>query len=127
MFWLAERIRPRLEARFQPVPAGAEPAAARVEPDLVAPAPAEAAPAVPPEEEDEHATALDGHTILAGYGRVGTVIGEGLIAAGMPFVLIEDAERPRRRRPARRHRGHRRQRRDAARARHSPTSTAPRP
>ena len=92
MFWLAERIRPRLEARFQPVPAGAEPAAARVEPDLVAPAPAEAAPAVPPEEEDEHVTALDGHTILAGYGRVGTVIGEGLIAAGIPFVLIEDAE-----------------------------------
>jgi CPA2 family monovalent cation:H+ antiporter-2 len=92
LFWLAEVLRPRLEARF-PGHAHAEAATgAQVEPEIVAPS-AEPVPVpVPPEEEDEHATALDGHTILAGYGRVGTVIGEGLLAAGIPFVLIEDAE-----------------------------------
>ena len=95
MFWLADILRPRLEERF-PGHAHLAPVEAAtgtpVEPEIVAPS-AEPAPAVvPPEEEDEHGTALTAHTILAGYGRVGTVIGEGLLAAGIPFVLIEDAE-----------------------------------
>ena len=95
MFWLADILRPRLEARF-PAHAHLSPAEATtgapIEPEIVAPAVEPAPAAIPPEEQDDHATALTGHTILAGYGRVGTVIGEGLLAAGIPFVLIEDAE-----------------------------------
>ena len=37
-------------------------------------------------------TRLVGHTVLIGYGRVGTVIGEGLLAVGKPFLVVEDAE-----------------------------------
>ncbi|QEH37446.1 Inner membrane protein YbaL [Aquisphaera giovannonii] len=32
---------------------------------------------------------LTGHTIVAGYGRVGAMVCEGLAGAGMPFVVIE--------------------------------------
>jgi CPA2 family monovalent cation:H+ antiporter-2 len=39
------------------------------------------------------ATALEGHTILVGYGRVGSVIGETLKGDGAPFLVIEDADR----------------------------------
>ncbi len=34
-------------------------------------------------------TALQGHAIVVGFGRVGRVIGEGLKRAGMPFVVLE--------------------------------------
>ena len=90
LFWLAEYLRPALEARFR----HAEPAAAgqRVEPELQAgPAAAE-----PTDEEEPviHPTHQSGHTVLIGYGRVGTVIGEGLLAARSPFLVIEDAEGP---------------------------------
>lgn len=50
-------------------------------PDSVeTPAPAPSAPA----------EQLAGHSILIGYGRVGSVIGEALIAAGEPMVVIEE-------------------------------------
>ncbi len=35
-------------------------------------------------------TTLTGHTILIGYGRVGTLVGESLSEAGLPFLVIED-------------------------------------
>jgi CPA2 family monovalent cation:H+ antiporter-2 len=95
MFYIAEHIRPRFESR---IPAEAAPAAAseRIEPALTpasAPAPA-AAEARPVADAAEHQpTALTGHAVLVGYGRVGGVIAGGLKAAGVPFVLIEDAER----------------------------------
>jgi CPA2 family monovalent cation:H+ antiporter-2 len=83
-FWLAERLRPPLEARY-----GAGEAAAPVEPSL--------GDALEPstqavEEESVQPTALTGHTVLIGYGRVGTVVAEGLKAAGRSFLVIEDAE-----------------------------------
>jgi CPA2 family monovalent cation:H+ antiporter-2 len=34
-------------------------------------------------------TALQGHAIVVGFGRVGRVIGEGLKRAGVPFVALE--------------------------------------
>jgi CPA2 family monovalent cation:H+ antiporter-2 len=37
-------------------------------------------------------TTLTGHTILIGYGRVGTVVGDGLQAMHAPLVIVEDAE-----------------------------------
>jgi CPA2 family monovalent cation:H+ antiporter-2 len=86
LFWAAEKLRPAFEARF---PHKAD--HVRVEPDL---APVHAPKPVSAEEPEitSKPTTLSGHTILIGYGRVGTVVGEGLLAARMPFVLIEDAE-----------------------------------
>ena len=42
----------------------------------------------------EHPTTLTGHTVLIGYGRVGTVVADRLQRDGAPFVVIEDAENP---------------------------------
>jgi len=36
------------------------------------------------------AATLSGHTVLVGYGRVGSLVGAELAAAGRPFVVIED-------------------------------------
>jgi CPA2 family monovalent cation:H+ antiporter-2 len=83
IFWLAEWLRPGLEARFPPPEA--EPAL-YAEPELTP----RAGPATP--VDIAVATPISGHTVLIGYGRVGTVVAEGLLAAGRPFVLIEDAE-----------------------------------
>jgi CPA2 family monovalent cation:H+ antiporter-2 len=96
LFWLAEKLGPVLEVRFrdrdaEPVPA----AGPRLEPELTAAPAAEPAQAVNEKEEDVfHPTALSGHTILIGYGRVGRVVAEGLQAAGSPFLVIDDAEGP---------------------------------
>jgi CPA2 family monovalent cation:H+ antiporter-2 len=93
LFWLAEFLRPGLEARFRP--AEPVPAGQRLEPGLAAgPAAMEAAEAPAEEEPAIHPTHQSGHTVLIGYGRVGTVIGEGLLAARSPFLVIEDAEGP---------------------------------
>jgi CPA2 family monovalent cation:H+ antiporter-2 len=37
-------------------------------------------------------TGLTGHAILAGYGRVGRRVAEGLLAAGWPLLVIEAGE-----------------------------------
>ncbi|SHF63302.1 Kef-type potassium/proton antiporter, CPA2 family (TC 2.A.37.1) [Devosia limi DSM 17137] len=102
LFWAADVARPGLEARLQrhrvePVGAGV-----RVEPGA-APADAGAVDAVTPEaaaaesvevfEEDViEPSKQTGHTVLVGFGRVGSVVGEGLHAAGAPLVVIEDAD-----------------------------------
>jgi CPA2 family monovalent cation:H+ antiporter-2 len=70
-FWLTERLPPFR----QPVPAGA---------------PAEAGASDP--VSDLQPTALTAHTILVGFGRVGSLIGAGLRDQGVPLVVIE--ERP---------------------------------
>ncbi len=88
LMFAAERLRPHFEGRLS---ADAAPATtgARVEPSL-----APAAPAAPtPEPVDERSpTALTGHVVLIGYGRVGTVVAEGLSRQQTPFVVIEDSE-----------------------------------
>ena len=87
LFLVAERVRPVLEARFKGVHEAE--ADERLEPALGPVATAE-----PAEEEEEivHPTALTAHTVLIGYGRVGSVIATGLKGAGRPFLVIEDAE-----------------------------------
>lgn len=90
VFWLTEQLRPQLEARFGRPDADA--GAAKVEPALGEAIPETASEPVPADEEVVHPTALTGHTVLIGYGRVGTVVAEGLAAAGKPFLVIEDAE-----------------------------------
>ncbi|MDR6290205.1 MULTISPECIES: YbaL family putative K(+) efflux transporter [Inquilinus] len=77
------RLRPMLE---RPAPAVAEPSvAAEPVPDAVEAATL-AEPAVP--------TALAGHAVLVGYGRVGSLVGAALQAQGRPFLVIEDADQP---------------------------------
>ena len=41
-----------------------------------------------------YATDLTGHTIIAGYGEVGSRVAEKLIAEKRPLVVIENAEKP---------------------------------
>ncbi len=85
VFWGSERLRPILEGRFPQRSDGP-----RVEPDM-----ATATRPAPQSEEVEptvHPTTQSGHVILVGYGRVGTVVAEGLAAAKRPFLVIEDAE-----------------------------------
>ena len=37
-------------------------------------------------------TALEGHEVIVGYGRVGAILGSGLAAAGRPILVFEDSE-----------------------------------
>ncbi|MEO6396540.1 MAG: cation:proton antiporter [Devosia sp.] len=97
VFYLAEHVRPRLEAR---IAAGVEMATTatgstdRIEPALTGPAPIPSVDATAEQREDEHLpTRLTGHVVLIGYGRVGSVVAEGLKRAATPFVLIEDADK----------------------------------
>ena len=90
MFWLADQMRPALEGRFP-----GRLAAQRVEPSVTGamPGPEPLAAAVTEDAEaTPQPTALTDHTILIGYGRVGTVVAEGLLASEAPFLIIEDAE-----------------------------------
>ncbi len=89
IFWAVEKARPGLERRFP-----GKVSTQRVEPAVATSTP-KPEPVVPVVEEPEtapHPTALTAHTILIGYGRVGTVVGEGLLASKAPFLVIEDAE-----------------------------------
>jgi CPA2 family monovalent cation:H+ antiporter-2 len=57
------------------------------------PEPAPAAPPAavpPPEPEAPSVTTLTDHDVLVGYGRVGSLIGPGLLAAGRPLLVITD-------------------------------------
>jgi CPA2 family monovalent cation:H+ antiporter-2 len=88
LMYAAERMRPALErsaATSQKI----------VVPERVEPAMSEAPAAPPPAEihDDRTPTALTAHTVLIGYGRVGTVVADGLKRQGTPFVLIEDSEK----------------------------------
>jgi len=56
-------------------------------------------PAPKPEKEQEEAekplvpTSLSGHTILIGYGRVGSLVGQALKDSKAPFLVIEDVDK----------------------------------
>lgn len=45
-----------------------------------------------PRSESGYVTAQTGHTVLVGYGRVGGVVGESLIATGRPLFVIDDRD-----------------------------------
>jgi len=95
IFFVLDLLRPALESRFgRPAEALASGAVAeRTEPDLVASAPRAAAPEVPQETEPTQVpTGQSGHVIVVGFGRVGSVVGEALLEAKTPFLVVEDAE-----------------------------------
>ncbi len=53
----------------------------------------EAAPAQTPEPAPPpEVTSLTDHDVIIGYGRVGSMLGAGLIAAGRPVMVYEDSE-----------------------------------
>jgi len=68
-------------------------AAAQSEKDTAAEAVAEAARVSAkkkPVRVELPVTALTGHVVLVGYGRVGSVVGKSLQQGGVPFLVIED-------------------------------------
>jgi CPA2 family monovalent cation:H+ antiporter-2 len=66
-FAAVDRLRPWIERKMKPV---------SIEPPL-------------PEPEKLPVSGLKEHTVLIGYGRVGSAIGEGLLARGEPLFVIE--------------------------------------
>jgi CPA2 family monovalent cation:H+ antiporter-2 len=108
VFWVLDLVKPRLEAkaarrkgvihdehRFEgPL---TEPGddipdqVAEIAPEIEVGEPTEAAPMID-DDDDVHPTKLSDHTILVGFGRVGSVVGEGLHAAHAPLVVIEDSD-----------------------------------
>ena len=59
-------------------------------PAAAPPAPLPAVPEARPEPEAPAVTTLNDHDVLVGYGRVGSLIGPGLLAAGRPLLVITD-------------------------------------
>ncbi len=98
VFWAVDRLRPWLERNGY---GRSKPSARAPEAELPeeAPLPATGDPAPPPPikpidlDEVPTATALTDHTILIGSGRVGSLIGAGLRDAGVPLLVIEDADK----------------------------------
>lgn len=87
MFNLADRLRPVLEARLEPAPKADTPAAATETERSPT-----AADGTDTDEETVEPTALTGHLVVIGYGRVGSAVAEEFVARGAPLLVIEDAE-----------------------------------
>lgn len=82
VFALAERLAPDVPAA-KPKPAPAEPGAH--EAAAPEPVPEEASP-----ERDLTPTSLADHIVVVGYGRVGSLLGAGLLSQGAKLLVIED-------------------------------------
>ncbi|RUP00628.1 YbaL family putative K(+) efflux transporter [Hyphomicrobium sp.] len=81
LFVLLERYGPALPAKS---PADRLPPG----PEALAPSP----PSAVTRTETTEATSQTGHTVLVGYGRVGGVVGEHLIAHGVSLYVIDDRD-----------------------------------
>jgi monovalent cation:H+ antiporter-2, CPA2 family len=86
-FALVARARPRAAAR--PTSAAAAP---KPPPPAIAPAPATAAATAEEEAEAPAVTTLVDHDVVVGYGRVGSLLGAGLLGAGRPVLVFEDRD-----------------------------------
>ncbi|TPL92228.1 cation:proton antiporter [Mesorhizobium sp. B2-3-12] len=91
MFLIIDWMKPWLEARAARTapPADAKPVGPATEPGQVA----SVAAASKKEDGPPPRTALTGHAILIGYGRVGGLVGAALKEAARPFLVIEDADK----------------------------------
>ncbi|WP_117191284.1 cation:proton antiporter domain-containing protein [Rhizobium terrae] len=102
MFYLCDKIRPRLEARIYralpaDAPSEAETAAEGSGPVTEAEASAKLDEKEPVlttagEEGEVAATHLSGHAVVVGYGRVGSIVVANLKSSGVPFLVVEDSE-----------------------------------
>ena len=90
MFLALDRMKPWLEKRpGKTAPLDeARPIGPATEPGQVASVAASANEDGPPPR-----TLLTGHSILIGYGRVGSLVGAALKEAALPFLVIEDADK----------------------------------
>jgi len=77
-------LQPAAEAAAMPPPGVAAADGDPAPPPPIEPVDLAEAPAV---------IAMEGHTILIGWGRVGSLVGHGLKAADVPLVVIEDADK----------------------------------
>ncbi|RWH72474.1 YbaL family putative K(+) efflux transporter [Mesorhizobium sp.] len=91
MFLVVDWMKPWLEKRAgKAAPVEAQrPIGPATEPGQVASV--QAAPGK--EDGPPPKTALAGHSILIGYGRVGSLVGAALKEAALPFLVIEDADK----------------------------------
>ncbi len=91
IFFLIDLARPWIEQKFgarAPDPDRVP----RTEPDLVVSAPAAPIELADVDDVVVVPTTKAGHIVLIGYGRVGSVVGEALLAEKKSFLVIEDAE-----------------------------------
>ncbi len=90
MFLVLDWMKPWLDARAAKAapPEEAKPVGPATQPGQVASVAATAKEDGPPPR-----TTLSGHTILIGYGRVGSLVGAALKQASLPFLVIEDADK----------------------------------
>ncbi|WP_245475345.1 MULTISPECIES: YbaL family putative K(+) efflux transporter [unclassified Mesorhizobium] len=91
MFLIVDRMKPWLEKRAGKTaePEESRPIGPATEPGQVASAAAvsESENGLPPR------TGLTDHSILIGYGRVGSLVGAALKQAALPFLVVEDADK----------------------------------
>jgi CPA2 family monovalent cation:H+ antiporter-2 len=76
IFAVIGRLKPTLEARIERT---------APQPDQVVKA--------PKDEDAPWQSNLTGHTVLVGYGRVGSLVAPVLRSANLPFLVIEDSEK----------------------------------
>ncbi|MBM2714298.1 Kef family K(+) transporter [Mesorhizobium caraganae] len=90
MFLALDWMKPWLDARSAKAapPEETKPVGPATQPGQVA-----SVAATPKEDGPPPHTALSGHTILIGYGRVGSLVGAALKQASLPFLVIEDADK----------------------------------
>ncbi|WP_176479160.1 YbaL family putative K(+) efflux transporter [Mesorhizobium sp. WSM3860] len=91
MFLIVDRMKPWLEKRAGKTaePEEARPIGPATEPGQVA----SVAAASESEDGPPPRTALTGHSILIGYGRVGSLVGAALKQAALPFLVVDDADK----------------------------------
>lgn len=98
MFYLAERVIPRMEARLVPKGGGKAVVAedAMVDAAVTGSAAGAEGRVASPEGEAETAAAsmLTDHAIVVGCGRVGKIVIDNLRANGVAFLVVEDSDRP---------------------------------
>ncbi|MBX5188455.1 Kef family K(+) transporter [Rhizobium sp. NZLR3b] len=83
LFFLCDRVRPLLDGAKREEVVAAPLAAAAIA----------AQEEILPEDDEVHPTALSGHAILVGYGRVGGIVGQNLKSSATPFLVIEDSDK----------------------------------
>ncbi|NKN36625.1 sodium:proton antiporter [Agrobacterium sp. a22-2] len=101
MFYLCDRLAPKLEARLIRAPGAAVETAAV---DAAKPSSSAGAPPSQPLSNEEAAytsagedgelasTKLASHSVVVGCGRVGSLVVANLKSSGVPFLVIEDSE-----------------------------------
>ncbi|MCA1968767.1 MAG: Kef family K(+) transporter [Rhizobium sp.] len=98
MFYLAERVIPKMEARLVPKGGGAAAATEDATVNTVEAGNvvgAEERTAIGESEAQTTATStLTDHAIVVGCGRVGKIVIDNLRANGVPFLVVEDSDRP---------------------------------